>query len=148
LHVQLGRIADLQKLGWYSGDLHIHRPLSDIELLMRAEDLHIGPVITWWNARNAWASQETPRERLHRFDGNRFYHARAGEDEPGGGALLFFDLDEPLPISKAAREFPSPMSFVAEARRRGKGVWIDIEKPFWWDVPVWLASGQMDSIGL
>ena len=27
-------------------------------------------------------------------------------------------------------------------------MWIDIEKPFWWDVPAWLASGQMDSIGL
>jgi hypothetical protein len=27
-------------------------------------------------------------------------------------------------------------------------VWIDAEKPFWWDVPVWIASGQIDSIGL
>ena len=40
------------------------------------------------------------------------------------------------------------MSFVAQARQRSKSVWIDIEKPFWWDVPVWLASGQVDSIGL
>jgi hypothetical protein len=28
------------------------------------------------------------------------------------------------------------------------GVHIDVEKPFWWDVPVWLASGRADSIGL
>ena len=27
-------------------------------------------------------------------------------------------------------------------------MWIDIEKPFWWDVPIWLASGKVDSIGL
>ena len=27
-------------------------------------------------------------------------------------------------------------------------MWIDIEKPFWWDVPVWLANGEIDSIGL
>jgi hypothetical protein len=27
-------------------------------------------------------------------------------------------------------------------------VWIDIEKPFWWDVAQWLASGKMASIGL
>ncbi len=39
------------------------------------------------------------------------------------------------------------MKFVEEARRH-KGVWIDIEKPFWWDVPIWVASGKMDSIGL
>ena len=25
---------------------------------------------------------------------------------------------------------------------------IDIEKPFWWDTPVWLASGKVDTIGL
>jgi len=39
------------------------------------------------------------------------------------------------------------MKFVAEARRE-KGAWIDIEKPFWWDVPVWVASDQVDSIGI
>ena len=39
------------------------------------------------------------------------------------------------------------MQFLHEARHE-KGVWIDIEKPFWWDVPVWLASGQVDSIEL
>ena len=27
-------------------------------------------------------------------------------------------------------------------------VWIDIEKPFWWDVALWLATGKMNSIGL
>jgi hypothetical protein len=39
------------------------------------------------------------------------------------------------------------MTFVDQARRH-PGAWIDVEKPFWWDVPVWLASGQVDSIGL
>ena len=27
-------------------------------------------------------------------------------------------------------------------------MWIDAEKPFWWDMPIWLASGKIDSIGL
>jgi hypothetical protein len=40
------------------------------------------------------------------------------------------------------------MQFVGEARQLDRNVWIDIEKPFWWDVPVWLASGQMNSIGI
>src|SRR5262249_15553543 len=81
------------------------------------------------------------------FDKNRFYHVMAGEDEREGGALLFFGLSRPLDIAKAAREFPSPMKFVAEAKQQ-PGAWIDIEKPFWWDVPVWLASGLGDSISL
>jgi hypothetical protein len=40
------------------------------------------------------------------------------------------------------------MQFAAEARKRDPNVWIDIEKPSWWDVPVWLASGKMNSIGV
>jgi hypothetical protein len=46
------------------------------------------------------------------------------------------------------------MKYVAAARLMDAGrlmdddVWIDIEKPFWWDVALWLASGKMNSIGL
>ena len=35
-----------------------------------------------------------------------------------------------------------------EAARRHENVWVDVEKPFWWDVPVWLATEQVDSIGI
>jgi hypothetical protein len=72
----------------------------------------------------------------------------AGEDEREGGALLYFHLTKPLAIASAGREYPSPMRFVEDALRVDEHVWIDIEKPFWWDVPVWLASGRMRSIGL
>src|SRR6185369_4738750 len=64
-----------------------------------------------------------------------------------GGALLYFHLRQPLKIADAGREYPSPLTFVAQARQQ-EDVWIDIEKPFWWDVALWLASGQMHSIGL
>jgi hypothetical protein len=51
----LRRLVDLSREGWWSGELHVHRPVADIELLMQAEDLHVAPVITWWNNRNVWA---------------------------------------------------------------------------------------------
>jgi hypothetical protein len=145
--VRLERLTDLSAEGWWSGELHVHRPVEDMDLLLRAEDLHVAPVITWWNNRNLWATQQPPADPLVRCDGNRYYHVLAGEDEREGGALLFCNLPRPLAITGAAREYPSPMKFVEEARRQ-PGAWIDIEKPFWWDVPVWLASGQADSIGL
>ncbi|MGA2865648.1 MAG: CehA/McbA family metallohydrolase [Verrucomicrobiota bacterium] len=144
---QLRRLVNLSKEGWWSGELHVHRPLAEIELLMRAEDLHVAPVITWWNAVNQWRNHPLPAEPLVQFDGDRFYHQMGGEDERAGGALLFFNLREPLPITGAEREYPSPMKFLAEARRH-QGAWVDIEKPFWYDTPVWLASGQVDSVGL
>jgi len=146
--VELERLIDLTKEGWWSGELHVHRPVADIELLMQAEDLHVAPVITWWNGRNQWATQKRlPDQLLNQFDGDRYYHVMAGEDEREGGALLYFNLTQPLPITGASREYPSPVKFLNEARRQ-KNVWIDIEKPFWWDTPIWLATGQVDSIGI
>lgn len=144
--VKLQRIAKLRDEGWYSGDMHVHRPVKEIRQLMMAEALDFAPVIGWWNtpAKNATAAEQTD----FRFDGHRIYSIMAGEDEREGGALLYYGLDRPLDLSVRSREFPSPMSFVQEARHRNKQVWIDIEKPFWWDVPTWLATGQMNSIGI
>ncbi len=145
--VEMSRFVDMKKEGWWSGDLHIHRPPQDIELLMRAEDLHIGPVITWWNKTNLWQDKPLPEQPLVEFEPGRFYRLLAGEDEREGGALLYFNLPRPLEIAAASREHPSPAVFLAEARQT-PGVHVDIEKPFWWDVPVWIATGQVDSIGL
>ncbi|MEX2137818.1 MAG: CehA/McbA family metallohydrolase [Pirellulales bacterium] len=148
LGLTLKRVANLRQAGWYSGDLHVHRPLEEIEQLMAAEDLDFAPVITWWNNRNLWKDRAIPRQLTRSFDGHRLYQVMAGEDEREGGALLYFGLDRPLDLTGSKREVPSPMFFVEEARQRNANVWIDIEKPFWWDVPVWLASGRMTSIGL
>ncbi len=145
--VSLQRIAHMATDGWYSGDLHVDRPAADMKLLMQAEDLHVAPVITWWNERNLWTDRQLPNNPLAKCDGNRFYHVMAGEDEREGGALLYVNLKQPLPITGAKREYPSPMKFVEMARRQSD-VWIHVEKPFWWDMPVWVASGQIDSIGL
>ena len=133
LDLAIDRIANLREAGWFSADLHVHRPLKDIGLIMRAEDLDFAPVITWWNKKNFWDGSKRPE---------------AGEDEREGGALIYHRLKHPLEITKATQEVPSPMHYVEEALARKSRVWIDIEKPFWWDVPVWLASGKMNSIGL
>ncbi|HXX94730.1 MAG TPA: CehA/McbA family metallohydrolase [Planctomycetota bacterium] len=145
--VRLKRLVDLAADGWWSGELHVHRPLADVELLMRAEDLAVAPVITWWNARSLWDGQEIPAERRKRFDARRFFDLMGGEDEREGGALMYFGLPRPLDIRQAGREYPSPVTYLREARKT-PGVHVDVEKPFWWDVPVWLATGQVDTMGI
>lgn len=145
--VDLHRVANPAETGWWSGEFHVHRPLDQIELLMRAEDLHVAPVITWWNKKSEWTGKPLPEKLTVQFDENRFYNVMGGEDERGGGALLFFNLSKPLAIADAAREYPPAIKFLAEARQQ-PDAWIDVEKPFWQDVPVWLASGMVDSIGI
>src|SRR5215467_2311853 len=84
---RLRRLANMAQEGWWSGDLHVHRPPEDMELLMRAEDLHVAPIITWWNTQNTWGNRPMPVRLVVPFDGDRFYHLMGGEDERGGGAL-------------------------------------------------------------
>jgi hypothetical protein len=160
LHLQLERVADLASQGWYSGDLHIHRAPEDVELLMRAEDIYVGPVVTWWNSDDRRPSSLATEPTV--FDGSRLMHPTAGEDERQGGALLYFRLAKPLELPPSMRdekghithqegdlrdEYPAPAEF-ARAARADPRAHIEIEKPFWWDVPSWVALGFADSIAI
>jgi hypothetical protein len=141
---KLTRIADLGGEGWWGGDTHVHRAPADVPLLMRAEDLHIASVLTWWNDADAPA----PSEAVGNFDGNRFFHSIGGEDERAGGALLFHNLAKPLPLARfpgKTREWPASAKFLDDARKAG--AFIEAEKPFWRDYPVWLARG-VDAVGI
>jgi hypothetical protein len=144
---ELRRLTDLAAEGWWSGDLHVHRDPAQAELLLAAEDLHVAQFITWWNKNNTWAGQPLPANPLRRFDGPRFAHVLAGEDEREGGALLYFNLSAPYDITGGERLHPHSL-YYAEAIRRQPAAWIDLEKPFWWDVPIWVAAGVGDSVGL
>lgn len=142
----LTRIANLPNEGWWPGETHIHRPLSDIELLMRAEDLYVGVVMTWWNDRNSWKDEPLPDQPIKIFDQRRMYDILGGEDERGGGAILISGLRSPLPIAGSKRESPPSLKWLHAAK--SANAWVDAEKPFWWDFPVWLSSGQLDSVGI
>ncbi|KAA5538697.1 hypothetical protein FYK55_26655 [Roseiconus nitratireducens] len=148
LSVRLARIVDLAEQGWYGGDLHIHRPYDQAPWLLGASDLYVGPFITWWNATNIWSPGSLPENDLRHTEDGRFYELLAGEDERGGGALLFFHLHRPIDITGASREYPASVRYLRQAKRLNPGCHVDVEKPFWRDVPLWLASGQVDSIGI
>ncbi|NIP93819.1 MAG: hypothetical protein GWO24_10320 [Akkermansiaceae bacterium] len=38
------------------------------------------------------------------------------------------------------------MKYLAEAKKAG--AWAEIEKPFWWDTPLWLSTGHVQSVGI
>ena len=148
LNVTLERIANLRASGWYSGDLHVHRPVAEIEHTDAGRGSGLCP-------GDHLVEQSQPVERQGDSRAGRSairrppdLHRHGWRGRTRRRRLLYFGLKSPLNIATDDREFPSPMQFVEEARRRNREVWIDIEKPFWWDVPVWLASGQMNSIGI
>ena len=145
--VDLFRFVDMSSHGWWSGDLDVRRPVGDIELLMLAEDLHVVPVTTWWNDQDPWRGKSLPEKLVIQFDRNRYYHLMAGAHTWPGGTLLCFNLPAPLGTAAVSGEFPPPITYLEKARQHA-GAWVDVSRPFWWDLPMLVAHGQVDSIQL
>lgn len=146
--VQLERWIDMNARGWYSGDLHVHRPPADMPLLLRADDLNVAPVLTFWN--KTAAAVAPPYLVEGRDEGApqrpRCFHILAQEDERAGGAILLFNLAKPILLEGVTRDYPSGFAYHEAAL--GQKAFVEVEKPFWWEAPVHVALGRVDSIGL
>ena len=118
LQVVLKRTIDLAALGWYSGETHVHRPLEDMPLLLRSEDLHVAPLLTVWNSTDRWNDRPLPQTLSVEVEPSRVFHLLACEDERLGGALLYFNLKRPLVLSGTAPSFPRPFLTCARLSNR------------------------------
>ena len=153
--IEMHRFVDLSAEGWWSGDLYVERKVRDIELLMRAEDLHVAPLITWGGKskanRTRTAAHSSSSGPLVSFDSNRYYHIESGKDARSRGTLLYFHLDQPPGLQAATREYPSSTKFLQQILKQhdeSDRIHVDVPRPSAWDLPLWLASGGIDSIGL
>ena len=141
--IELTRAVDMAKEGWWSGDVDVARPAKDLELLMKADDLHVAQLITW-PGRQSLLGKLGVNDPLIRFDSDRYIHLLAGIDARAGGTLLLFNLQTPLDLKNAQPEFPSQLDTIASVRQV-EG-WVDVQKAYSWDLPVWIATGGVDSI--
>ena len=116
---------------------------------MQADDLHLAEVVTWRNGKNSWGNR-LPKETVVRFDGNRYYNQMAGVFARSGTELLLLNLPAPLKLPATEGEYPPVMKFLLDARakeaKEKKALWVDVDRPFWWDLPMLIAAGQVDSI--
>ena len=143
--VELRRFVDMSKEGWWSGDLDVHRPQHDIQLLMEADDLHVVPLATWWNNDSDWTDKPLPQSLLLSFDENRYCQLMSGGHQRAGGTLLLLNLAAPLLLGDAGPEYPSPVSFIEKARKTPQA-WVDLSRPTGRDLPMLVANHQIDSI--
>lgn len=143
--VDLQRFVDMAAEGWYSGDLYVRRPAQDIQLLVQAEDLHVVPLVTWWNGKSEPLGKMASQGPLVTLDGNRFIHLLgAGLDRPGG-TYLVLNLPAAAKLDLAAADYPSTARLVEQVRGDAEA-WVDATKPYLWDLPMLVALGQIDSI--
>lgn len=150
--IQLERWIDMNALGFYSGDFHIHRPLYDAEAILLAENLNYGAFLTIWNKSSAWEQRPWPKNPVVRVDDQHIYSILNAEDERGGGAWTMHMLHEPIDLQSAERWSPPGVEIIQKAQQQRyvpTGFpWIDLEKPFWLEAPVVMALATPDSIGL
>jgi hypothetical protein len=143
------RWVDLAAEGWWSGDLHVHRPLEDAAAVLRSEDLHVAAVVTRWTGRTPATGEAdesgAPRAALT-VDGDRHAVAPVTEDERGGGAWLLHGAAVADLPDDAAWWSPPGRELVDRARARG--AFFDCEKLTWWETPVMVATGPPDAVGV
>ncbi len=129
IDVRLRRIADLAAEGWYSGDLHVHRPLEHMALLMRAEDLHVAPVITF--KRSGWflIRAIADNERTFRFASTAPYYVEIGSEKRSvseRSAQFFLDwVEERIQRVRTNLTDPEELREVLVYHQRAKAFWQD-----------------------
>lgn len=93
--IEMRRFVDMAKEGWYSGDLDVVRPVSEMELLMRADDLHVVHLFPLPKG----LKKDIIQAGTHLFDGNRCY--RPAEEAPvWNDVQQIADWDLPLRIAQ------------------------------------------------
>jgi hypothetical protein len=148
LDLNLGRIYDMNQRGWYSGDLHIHRSPEEMPLLLLAEDLNVGPTITRHVGGPRTSVPPFPATALAPVDATHIVSLQNQEVErlfQGHGAGLFFDAPAPVDPEMSTL-WPTDLDFARKAR--SAGAFVDAEKPIWKNVPVNVALGVVDSMGV
>lgn len=146
--IEMNRFVDMKKEGWYSGDLRVKRPIADLPLLMRAEDLYVVPNITWTNQTNLWKEQPIPEVLTIKTEDDRYYNVMAGADERPASSLWFGNLSEPLALPGDKSDYPPAAELLRKAKETGGAAFVDLDRSISWDLPMLVATGQLDSVGI
>src|SRR6266571_4874465 len=148
MDLDIPRFCDMNSRGWYSGDLHIHRSPEEMPLLALAEDLNIAPVITRHVGDGRAAKPAFPAKHLVPVDGKHIVSLQNQEVERlgvGHGEVVLLNTPQPVEANPS-NLFPLDVEFCRAARRQGG--FVDGEKPIWKNVPVNLAFGALDALGV
>lgn len=145
---ELQRWINMAEQGWYSGDLHIHREISEMKNLTLAEDLNVAPNITVWNDWKYTGEdiKLVPKNRVIQADSIHTSSILTQEDERQGGAVLMLNLNSAIELGLKSNWYPAGFEYCRTAH--DMGYLVDQEKPFWWETPINVALGGVDTIGI
>lgn len=147
--IALARWTNMNRVGWYSGDLHNHRRPADMPVLLLAEGLNLAPTLSDW----VW--DDRPRsepplssEAIQQVDATHVFSVLDKEIErlkTGPGAVDLLGLRSRLPFEG---DLLHPTNDVFARQAHGQGGWVDAEKIVWRDSAALVALGHVDFAGI
>ena len=149
LRVELTRWIHMNRLGWYSGDLHNHRGVDEMPLLLLAEDLNLAPTLAdWiWDDRERSAPPQSG-DAIRYVDSTHVYSVFDKEIErlkAGPGAVDLLGLRTRIPFIGYLL-YPPNDTFARQAHAQGG--WVDMEKIVWRDAAALVALGVVEYAGI
>ncbi len=105
--------------------------------------------VTWWNDKSdSEPNASCRRSRWSRFDGKPLLpDSMAGGFSPRGHRAALLQSAGPAVASRRrSAEYPSGDEVSARRRAKSADAWVDLTAPYWWDLPMLVALGQVDSI--
>ena len=138
--VEMHRFVDMAKEGWYSGDTDIRMPIQQMPTYMLAEDLVVGIVKPSSDRR---AQQET----VVAVGNSRWFSIQNQLDDKKRGSILL--AANKRDASDVTKESSYPWEFLtSQDDRRNVDRHVDLLTATHSDLPVWLASGRLNSVGV
>lgn len=136
--IRLRRWINMSSRGWYSGDTHVHRSLSELPNVMLAEDLNVALPLSYWVRDSTKSPAEAVENGDRAFpqkifvDPQHVIHTRNTEYEifqvdgqrQTLGAVFVLNHRKPLPLKAP------PVGPLAELARR-EGAILDLDKHSW-----------------
>lgn len=142
--VTMKRFVNMKLEGWWSGDLGVARGRHDLPLLVRAGDINVAEVITWTDTASLWARQAMPGDPVERLGDYHLLNIMAGHDATSGGGLTYHQLAKPAQVTSENGSGVQAAEYAAAARARGG--FVEIDAPYAWDMPLWIARGVVDGV--
>ncbi|HYK89120.1 MAG TPA: CehA/McbA family metallohydrolase [Acidobacteriota bacterium] len=149
IDARLERWISMNRLGWYSGDLHNHRRIEEMPALLLAEDLNLAPTLTDWIWEDKPISTPPPADNAIRsVDATHVFSVLDKEVERlewGPGAVDLLGLRTVIPF-QGDRLSPPNDTFCSLAHKQGG--YVDAEKIVWRDGAALAALGHLDFAGI
>ncbi len=152
VELELRRWIDMSRLGWYSGDTHVHRAVDEIRLPMLADDLNVAFPLTYWvteahespvkaakSVRNSPGNvpiEVTPRHIIYPLNTEYELFTYGGRRHTLG-AVFVINHKQPLELGA-----PRVVPIAEEARRQG--ALLDLDKHTWPWTPMIVPIMKVD----